>query len=889
MKLFHPHRLATLGLTFLFSATAADCIQAAEEIFLADPTIFTDNGKYYLSGTRFVDPQGFPLLESDDLTHWTYARPDMMILRKGGNSYGTTGFWAPQIFKDGDNYLLAYTANEQTVVASSPSINGVYSQTTLTPIDGSQKNIDPFIFRDDDGKYYLYHVRFGGGNYLWGAEFNPTTGKIVDGTLTKCFANTQPWEHTGAYPSDPIMEGPTVIKLDGMYYLFYSANHFQSIDYAVGYAYSESPLGPWTKNENNPMINRSIVGEKGSGHGDIFFDNEGNMRYVYHVHCNDNQANPRRTRIVKLNVDKSGGHPYKITADASSIIVPVLENGGLEPERVNSVDIVGTVVKSEAKLEAAGNGLWKGVVNLDANTSAEYLGRTISFRINGDDALILKRVPGTNKLRLASDSYNGGENIRINPGTYTVTVDLNDFTYGFDAEIDPNRISVFGSSVANGQGATNRHGYAYLYGQLLNSRYSKGTSGNPFNVSGVSIGGNTTTALLNRYDDLLRDFGKYVIIGLSLGNEGIHGASDPEAVFNQFRDNMLTIIDKVRADGKIPVVMNNYTRSDYNSSDYNYIRRMNMLIHEWDVPSFNTLGAIDDGEGHWAKGYIADNAHPNTQGHQEFFYAMVPSLFDALAQGKPLPARDTTGSLNIKEGTVLTFTPEERAHSFTVTVRVKGDGRGELISFEHGNRRNYTGKVTVNDNGTLTYDSPMKEDFTSRRALLNDDEWHDVTLTHFYARGETLLYVDNALAGSTSEVLLPWTFTIGDAKSTENKGFTMAELSFWRSGMNATEIKAHHEGSMLKSSLEIYSPMTFDVTADSYNKNLTVPNKAQSLNTATCKLSESAAITTVEADNDESPACLYTVNGLSVKPSDAETGNIYIVRYSNGRVKKVAY
>ena len=31
------------------------------------------------------------------------------------------------------------------------------------PVDISEKNIDPFLFRDDDGKYYLYHVRFNRG------------------------------------------------------------------------------------------------------------------------------------------------------------------------------------------------------------------------------------------------------------------------------------------------------------------------------------------------------------------------------------------------------------------------------------------------------------------------------------------------------------------------------------------------------------------------------------------------------------------------------------------------------------------------------------------------------------------------------------------------------
>lgn len=293
------------------------------EIFFADPTIYTENGKYYLTGTRSGDPQGFVLLESDDLLTWKKSTPDSMILIKGNQAFGDKGFWAPQILKKDGKYLFAYTANEQVVLAKGDSVNAVYTQQVVEPIDGSEKNIDPFVFRDDDGKYYLYHVRFDNGNWLWVGEFDPETGKIAEGTLKPVFRNDQPWEDTKAYPSAVIMEGPTVVKIDGLYYIFYSANHFMSDDYAVGYATAESPLGPWTKNPNNPVIHRNLVGEKGSGHGDVFTDNEGNLRYVYHVHYNDSIVGPRRTRILKLNVDKSNGQPYSITADTTSIIKPL--------------------------------------------------------------------------------------------------------------------------------------------------------------------------------------------------------------------------------------------------------------------------------------------------------------------------------------------------------------------------------------------------------------------------------------------------------------------------------------------------------------------------------------------------------------------------------------
>lgn len=295
------------------------------EILYADPTIYAENGRFYLTGTRGGHPAGFALLESDDLRNWTVARPDSMILRRGDHTFGEKGFWAPQILKDGEKYLFTYTANEQTVLAKADSLGGLYTQATVEPIDGSEKNIDSFLFKDDDGKWYLYHVRFDRGNFLWVAEFDPATGHILPETLTNVFRNDQAWEATPAYNSDPIMEGPTVVKLDdGKYYLFYSANHFESPDYAVGYAVADSPMGPWTKNPANPVIHRSIVGEKGSGHGDLFVDTEGNYRYVYHVHNSDSVVSPRRTRIVTLKMEKNRRTGvYDITADPASVIRPL--------------------------------------------------------------------------------------------------------------------------------------------------------------------------------------------------------------------------------------------------------------------------------------------------------------------------------------------------------------------------------------------------------------------------------------------------------------------------------------------------------------------------------------------------------------------------------------
>ncbi len=200
---------------------------------------------------------------------------------------------------------------------------GPFRQKEVKPIDASAKNIDSFLFKDDDGKYYLYHVRFNKGNYLWVAEFDIKKGSIKPETLKQCMDCTEPWEKTPNYKSAPVMEGPTVMKWDGVYYLFYSANHFMNIDYSVGYATASSPFGPWKKHPNSPIIHRSLVGENGSGHGDVFKGLDGKYYYVYHVHRSDSTVSPRKTRIVPLILKKGNDGIYNITVDKEHVIKPM--------------------------------------------------------------------------------------------------------------------------------------------------------------------------------------------------------------------------------------------------------------------------------------------------------------------------------------------------------------------------------------------------------------------------------------------------------------------------------------------------------------------------------------------------------------------------------------
>lgn len=492
---------------------------------------------------------------------------------------------------------------------------------------------------------------------------------------------------------------------------------------------------------------------------------------------------------------------------------------------VGSVTPNGWSVDKGVPLTYQGKGVWAGRVKLTGISGVSDRER-FNFAMNKSWDYVMKRVKGTaNEVGMSTQGYDT-EDINLNHGTYHITLDLRRYVYYIDCGeegIDPFKISVMGSSVANGQGATNNHGYAYMYGELLDERFRNQESKLPWYTSGISVNSNNTLNLLARYNDLIHDCGAYVIFGLSLGNEGIHGATDQQAIYNQFKDNMQTLIKKAREDGKYPVMMNNYTRGDFDANDYKYVKQMNLLIHEWDLPSINLLGAIDDGKGVWATGYQngTDIYHPNTDGHREFTYAMVPSLFDAIDAGKGQPSRVSGTSYVLADKKVLVFTPEDRVHPFTLSFKIKGTTDGVIASFANGS--NATGTLKIQD-GVVVYHSPLTGEIKGAVSV-TDNQWHVVSLTHYYAQGRTLLYTDKALAGEIGEKLTVGKFTIGDNTSANSREYS--ELFFYRSAMNQEEIDKLCDGRMLKSSLEIYAPLD--------GSKSTIENLAQSMNSVVLK------------------------------------------------------
>lgn len=511
-----------------------------------------------------------------------------------------------------------------------------------------------------------------------------------------------------------------------------------------------------------------------------------------------------------------GGAPYAVSTPGIVRLRADFRSHTLSTQPITSLNVKGTIAPDGTTLDYAGFGVWESTIALDKPTEQQYSARNIYFNFNNDERLPVRRIAGTDSLVMG-----GGENIRLNNGVYRIKLDMNARRFEVGGEINPYRISVFGSSVANGQGADQFHGYTYLYGEQLKQRTADGLSRYPLHTSGVAIGGNNTYNLLNRYDDVIHDFGHFVILGLGLSNEGIHSGKDQQKVFEGFVANMKTLIEKLRADGKYPVVVNTYVRNSFDISDYSYVKQTNMLIHEWDVPSVNVLGTVDDGSGHWVEGLYADEYHPNDAGHAEMMTAIAPSLFDAIIAGKALPVRDLEKSYTLSDGATISLTPEGSIRSFTVNARVKGDAHGSILRLSPTDGASRP-SVEVTENGYIVYNPMEGGSISSETTPLSDGEWHHIALTHFYPRGTTSLYVDGNLCGIVHEKLPLREISFGEADNASlSRHFS--EISFWRSGMTQEEIAAVALGKMMKSSLEIYSPM--DVNADG-----SIKNKAQTLN-----------------------------------------------------------
>ena len=311
--------LCFLVLAWSLLSAGAEGLEAGMEKFMenpkdirniGDPFILHEDG-YYLFATG--GPAGFMVWRSDDLIRFERSRAMKKV------NWASGDYWAPEVYAWRGKYVMLFTARWKeknslrigAAVADHPE--GPYEDAIGGPLfDFGYAAIDATLVTDDDGTPYLIFSRDCSENVFQGRNESHLYGVRLADDLMSTVGDPvlltrpdQPWETlSGDYRWN---EGPSMVRHDGRYYLFYSANYYASKDYAVGVAVADSPLGPYKKQENNPILRWVGTEENvlisGPGHN-AFFTVGGELFASYHTHTfPDRPSGNRRPRI-----DRAGFH-----------------------------------------------------------------------------------------------------------------------------------------------------------------------------------------------------------------------------------------------------------------------------------------------------------------------------------------------------------------------------------------------------------------------------------------------------------------------------------------------------------------------------------------------------------------------------------------------------
>lgn len=290
-------------ITLVFSGCQSNQSNAATEepktalVPLGDPFIMLYNDTYYAYGTNAED--GIEVYTSNDLNKW--KKETKLALHKD-DTWATRWFWAPEVYYVNNKFYMYFSADEHISVAVSDSPLGPFKQEDKKPMLANEKAIDNSLFIDDDGKAYLFFDRFNDGLNIWVAELTDDLLSIKEETMHPCIHVSQTWEEV--WPR--VNEGPFVIKRNGLYYMTYSANSYESPFYGIGYATASDIMGEWTKDSENPILQKpgDLVGV---GHSATFKDKEGNLHIVFHAHHDTTNIHPRAMYISNLYFQNEDG------------------------------------------------------------------------------------------------------------------------------------------------------------------------------------------------------------------------------------------------------------------------------------------------------------------------------------------------------------------------------------------------------------------------------------------------------------------------------------------------------------------------------------------------------------------------------------------------------
>ncbi len=209
--------------------------------------------------------------------------------------------WAPSVLRRGNRFVMYYApalpdGRHCLSIAVSTDPAGPFTDHTRGPfVCPPGGAIDPSPYVAPDGQPYL----------VWknGADIvaAPLTadGLALAGNPTWLLSAAEPWEHG-------IVEAPSMISSGGKVYLFYSGGHWNSAEYAIGYARCATPLGPCTRASTRPWLSSNRVAQ-GPGGQEFFTDQAGNLWMVFHAWIDNKIGYPvgaRNLFVVRITFAK---------------------------------------------------------------------------------------------------------------------------------------------------------------------------------------------------------------------------------------------------------------------------------------------------------------------------------------------------------------------------------------------------------------------------------------------------------------------------------------------------------------------------------------------------------------------------------------------------------
>jgi beta-xylosidase len=282
----------------------------------ADPEVRLFEQQYWIYPTYSApyDQQLFlDAFSSTDLVTWTrHSR----VLDAAGIKWARRAIWAPSIVARDGWYYLFFSANDiqndQQLggigVARSRRPQGPFEDHLGRPLvdrfhNGAQP-IDPFVFEDRDGTFYLI---YGGWRHCNIARLNADFTGFVPFADGSTFKEITPAGY---------VEGSFMFFKDGKYYFMWSEGGWTGPNYAVAYASAPSPLGPFERAGQILRQDPSVA--TGAGHHSILrAPRSGNWYIVYHRRpLGEKDRNSRVVCIDELRFDDKGAiMPVVITND----------------------------------------------------------------------------------------------------------------------------------------------------------------------------------------------------------------------------------------------------------------------------------------------------------------------------------------------------------------------------------------------------------------------------------------------------------------------------------------------------------------------------------------------------------------------------------------------